>query len=287
MKFFSETFRTGKRYDLSKDTSDIQEKLYENIEQFGKEKDIEITEAIENNIKDFSNQAVEKYRKYISLSFIQYYSKICSKFEKPLIVALGVCLLFSLVISIILIKSKYYDRCAKDYFSYSFVTAAILTAIYPIYSLSTGLCKKINITPKYVYDIIKALLLNVQNTFLYFQLYCLLSGLFFPLQLFSALMAAKGRMKKMNYKQLRDMSVYLFIVLLVSFCVFFTTQEKGKQVEQLPTDKTEFLSEKGENSTTKTNSKTEITENNHKKNETNSKKKMNQPQIKIFLQTIV
>lgn len=86
-------------------------------------------------------------------------------------------------------------------------------------------------------------------------------------------MAAKGRMKKMNYKQLRDMSVYLFIVLLVSFCVFFTTQEKGKQVEQLPTDKTEFLSEKGKNSTTKTNSKTEITENNHKKNETNSKKK--------------
>lgn len=83
------------------------------------------------------------------------------------------------------------------------------------------------------------------------------------------------------------MSVYLFIVLLVSFCVFFTTQEKGKQVEQLPTDKTEFFSEKGENSTTKTNSKTEITENNHKKNETNSKKKMNQPQIKIFLQTIV
>lgn len=195
-KFFSETFRTGKRYDLSKDTSDIQEKLYENIEQFGKEKDIEITEAIENNIKDFSNQAVEKYRKYISLSFIQYYSKICSKFEKPLIVALGVCLLFSLVISIILIKSKYYDHCAKDYFSYSFVTAAILTAIYPIYSLSTGLYKKINITPKYVYDIIKALLLNVQNTFFVFSVILFVVGIVFSVTAFFGAYGGKRKDEK-------------------------------------------------------------------------------------------
>ena len=167
-KFFSETFASGEKYDLSEDVSDMYEMLYQNIEKYGKENGTEITDAIEDNIKEFSSQAVEKYKKYISLSFVEYYSKICLRFEKPVIIALCVCSAFTLLIVFILLKSKYIGRTALDYLSYSFLTSTIFVGVIPVYSLITGLYKNVNISPKYVYDVVKSVLLSVQNTFFVF-----------------------------------------------------------------------------------------------------------------------
>ncbi len=76
------------------------------------------------------------------------------------------------------------------------MTAAIFTAIYPIYSFSTGLYKKINITPKYVYDIIKALLLNVQNTFFVFSVILFVVGIVFSVTAFFGAYGGKRKDEK-------------------------------------------------------------------------------------------
>ncbi len=194
-KFFSETFASGEKYDLSEDVSDMSEVLYQNIEKYGKENGAEITDAIEENIKEFSSQAVEKYKKYISLSFVEYYSKICLKFEKPVVIALGVCGALTLLIIFILLKSKYDNRTALDYLSYSFLTSAIFVGIFPTYSAVTGLYKNVNVSPRYVYDIVKSVLLSFQNTFFAFVCVLFIVGVVFAGVAFAGI-AEKREIKK-------------------------------------------------------------------------------------------
>lgn len=175
--FFSHTLKTGELYDLSDSVSDMPDTLYKNIEDYGKSREIEITEAVSQNINEFSSEAVGMYKKYISLSFTEYYARICGRFEKPMLITLGVCVLLATVIALILAKSRYDYRTVFDYLSYSFITAAVFTAIPPFYSLATGLYKSLNISPSYVYKALTDILLGIQNAFFDFAALLLIVGI--------------------------------------------------------------------------------------------------------------
>lgn len=181
-KFFSETFKTGEFYDLSSDTGDMIEVLEKNISLYGEENGIEITDAIRENISEFSLQSVEKYKKYISVNYVQYYSKICSRFEQWVLIGSVGAVCITLLSILILFKSRYEDHdTVYNYLSYSFSAGALLTCILPFYSLFTGLYKNINIRPEYIYNIIRALLLSIQNAFFAFSGVLLILGIVFAI----------------------------------------------------------------------------------------------------------
>ncbi len=166
--YFETTLNTGSVYDLDDDVAEVRDKLESNLINYGISNGTEMTDAVKLNIKEFCDLSIKTYKKYVGLDYLRYYTKICDKFGPVIIMAMGIALVVSAIIVLLLIKSYYPKGSFFDSLSYSFLAAALLTAIYPTYSAVTGFYEKINLNPIYLKNVLSNFLINIQNTFFFF-----------------------------------------------------------------------------------------------------------------------
>ncbi len=154
------------------DTSKIRAQLMNNIEQFAKEEEIEISEEQEKTIDSFVTVIEKEYTESIEIPFISYYIAFRSMYNRFFIILICVFAVLAIADILLLLKSHKYKHRSVRYITYANLASAILTGGTSLAVFIWGGYKRLNIRPEYFYNLV----VDMVNRSLYYFMY---AGIFF------------------------------------------------------------------------------------------------------------
>ncbi|MEG0330637.1 MAG: hypothetical protein RR624_09430 [Longicatena sp.] len=187
-------------------TDKIQKRLINDTNKYITEQKITMNPSIQVAVDQFINANVEKYSYLTSFPYLDVYAKLIKTFQKVYIVVLPILVVSTLILFILIRKMYRSKRRMKRFYAYGFLGAGLLTSVLPMYLYASRFFEKINLNPKYMYELLVALAKN-------FLLYNILIGLVLVV---IGLLISFVKFKKKNGK---DERTYVESELFSSFAI--------------------------------------------------------------------
>lgn len=159
------------------DTSDINSRLNDNINEFARNENIELGEQQKTTIASFVSQIENEYKNYININYITYYTSLRVMYARWFLKIIAVLALLSILAVFIIIKDHKYVHRGIRYITYSTLSAAIMTGVVPMYLYAKGQYRRLGITPAYYYNMLVRVADKSILTFMYIAgVYLLISA---------------------------------------------------------------------------------------------------------------
>lgn len=136
------------------DTTELEERFTENINKYIEENNIKANSETEEGIKKVSEQINKEYKRCMKFPFIRYYAKYQTLFNKIFLPALLLFIVMSALICIILVRMQRWPHRGVRYISYATLASVLMMAVPVIVLIATNVHARINISPKYLYDLL-------------------------------------------------------------------------------------------------------------------------------------
>jgi len=148
-------------------TSDIEQKIRENIDKFVTSNGYTLTSEQKSSVDTLVQEVCSIYTEALSIPYMQQFARINSTFNKYITIGLIITFIMIIIdIIILFFINKYAHRCFR-YIVYATLAAAIMTAFLPIWALTNGFYKRIFISVEYVYTFFVNYLHNSIMIFIY------------------------------------------------------------------------------------------------------------------------
>ncbi len=152
------TYREGKAYleatlngtSYVIDTSSIRDSLSSNITSYADINDISYDADNSQSIDEFIDRVCELYSANLAVPYLSYYKGLKTSFTKVIIVGVPLLLVLSIFAAFLLTRLDNWLHRALRYIAYSFLGAAVMTAIAPGILLITRRYRYLNISPAYI-----------------------------------------------------------------------------------------------------------------------------------------
>ena len=140
------------------DMAQLEECFASNIEKYIQENNIAVGDDTEEGMAQLLEEIKKEYRRCMKFPFISYFVKYKAVFNRIFIPALVLFVVLIALICVILIRMQRWPHRGMRYISYA-TLAAVLMVGSPIAALvATGVHKRINVSPKYLYDLVVGIL---------------------------------------------------------------------------------------------------------------------------------
>lgn len=141
-------------------TDQLNKRLTTDIIKYASEQKITLNETMQKGIDSFIQTIEETYQYLTQFPYLSIYASVCDLYTKVFwiampIVSVGLCLL---VFFIHRMHSKWRRR--RRYYAYGFIGAGLLTSVLPMVIYAGQFVEKINLNPKYMYELMVTIMKN-------------------------------------------------------------------------------------------------------------------------------
>lgn len=158
-------------------TDKIQQRLIKDTNKYITEQKITMNPSIQTAVDQFINANVEKYAYLTSFPYLDVYAKLIKTYQKVYIVVLPILVVSTLILFILVKKMHRSKRRMQRFYAYGFIGAGLLTSVLPMYLYATRFFNKINLNPKYMYELLVALAKTYLLLNILIGLVCIVIGL--------------------------------------------------------------------------------------------------------------
>lgn len=149
------------------DTTLIEKRLRENINDYLAQERIEPNQEQKKNIKLYVSSVTEEYTNFIKIPLFNFFITAKENYSNIYIIGLASFIItIIIVVSMLLIMNQWIHRALR-YMAYSTTAAAFMIATAPAALLYTGLYKKLQLSPQYFYDFAMTFLTDIFRTMIY------------------------------------------------------------------------------------------------------------------------
>lgn len=153
--------------DYTADTSYIAEAFKSNINNYIEKNNLESNSETEEGISKLTEQITDEYNSLIEFPFVEYYIEYQSAYNGIFLYGIGIMAVLILIICIALVAMQHWAHRGVRYISYGVLASAIMTGALPLYIKVSGAYKAANISPRYLYNLLVAVIEQDINVFLY------------------------------------------------------------------------------------------------------------------------
>ena len=155
----------GKEYTA--DTSYLEDAFRANIESYIVEDNVEATDETEEGVQTLVDEITEEYNSLIEFPFVEYFIKYQAAYNDIFAYGVIIMLVLILIICAALIAMQHWAHRGVRYISYGVLAAAVMTGAAPLYIKLSGAYKSLNISPRYLYNLLVAIIEQDIDVFLY------------------------------------------------------------------------------------------------------------------------
>ncbi|MBO5387567.1 MAG: hypothetical protein J6A59_05430 [Lachnospiraceae bacterium] len=138
--------------------SGLEDRFNENVEKYMSDNGIVVEAGTEDGINELLEEIKAEYKRCLTFPFIKYFVKYQSAFNRFFIFAVALLMALTVLIGWMLMKMQRWPHRGVRYISYSTLATAIMLGV-PVGALMvSGVHRRINISPEYLYDLITGVL---------------------------------------------------------------------------------------------------------------------------------
>lgn len=162
------------------DTRGLEARFKQNIQTYIEENAIVIGEETEEGIEQLLAAIKKEYERCMDFPFTKYFVRYQAAFHKFLIPALALFVVMSVFICMILIRMQRWRHRGMRYISYATLASALMVGIPTLVLLFSKVYTRVNVSPKYLYDLMVGV---VKTDLIVFLMLFLLAVVAFGLEL--------------------------------------------------------------------------------------------------------
>ena len=137
------------------DTSSIEKKLSENIQNYTTTNNLVVDGDINTVIASFTSTITAYYKSSVQFPYFDQIASIFRLFDKLILYVLPFMLILAVILIILLFRLNTFKKNRRyRYMSYSFLSSSISILVIPVFSYLTGFYKRLSFSPEYVYKYI-------------------------------------------------------------------------------------------------------------------------------------
>lgn len=157
------------------DMTYLEQTFTNNIDAYIKKEHKLSNASTQAGLKKLLNEIKAEYIRLLDFPFIKYFVKYQAMYDKIFLPAAGGLLVVIIVLCFALIKMQRWAHRGIRYISYATLASVIMTGILPLIIQLSGAYKRINISPKYLYNLLVGVISSDMTVFLYLSLGCILA----------------------------------------------------------------------------------------------------------------
>lgn len=161
----------NKKYQV--DMTYLEQTFTKNIDAYIRRENKLSNASTQAGLKKLLNEIKEEYIRLLDFPFIKYFVKYQAMYEKIFLPAAAGLLVVIIILCFVLIKMQRWAHRGIRYISYATLASAIMTGILPLIIQLSGAYKRINISPKYLYNLLMGVISSDLAVFLYLSLGCI------------------------------------------------------------------------------------------------------------------
>jgi len=135
------------------ETTEFKQKLYTAVQDYAKQRNIDITDDTEENIIYFVNEASNIYVDQISVPFFSVIGKYIDDLNNTVNIIIGILFALAMGISAVIFFTNRYKHRRYKYICYGTTGAALACVVLPLTVLLSKIIPKINITTRSLYNL--------------------------------------------------------------------------------------------------------------------------------------
>ncbi|MEG0660813.1 MAG: hypothetical protein RR443_09585 [Anaerorhabdus sp.] len=152
---YEENMFEGKHTVVSVD--EIRKRIVKDTDKYIIDNNIVLNPSTRLGVEDFINTIVNQYTYLTQFPYINEYVSIINLFEKVYMLSIPVLLIVSALLCLAIYKLYDSKRRRKKYYSYALIGSGLLIGTLPFYLYAVRFFERINLSPKYMYDLLVAL----------------------------------------------------------------------------------------------------------------------------------
>lgn len=154
----------GKEAEVA--TSQLNKKLSSDIAKYATDKKIVVNETMQKGIDSFIQAIEEKYQYLTQFPYLNTYVSLCDLFTKIFWISMPILCIGIGVLIFFIYRMNQKWRRRRRYYAYGLIGAGLLSSILPMYLYLGRFIEKINLNPKYMYE----LMVSVMKSYLSFHM---------------------------------------------------------------------------------------------------------------------
>lgn len=148
----------GKKAEMP--TEKIEQRLRDDTNAYILEHKIELSPSIQIGIDTFIQSDIEQYIHLTQFPYIDIYGKLTSFFHKVVMIVVPVLCVVTAILFLALHKLHNTSRRRKRYYAYAWIGAGLMISALPFYLYVAKFFEKIELYPKYIYQLLVSLFNN-------------------------------------------------------------------------------------------------------------------------------
>lgn len=153
------------------DTRGLEERFRQNIQTYIEENDIALSEETEAGIEQLFKSVKKEYERCMDFPFIKYFVRYRTVFHKLFVPATALFVIMSVVICALLLRLQRWRHRGMRYINYATLAAGWMIGVMAMIPLASKVYTRINVSPKYMYDLLVGVVRMDLLVFLYLFLF--------------------------------------------------------------------------------------------------------------------